>query len=202
MESKALVLLVRNCRLLGALSSALAGFSFMGITSHLGKSAGPQPSAPSDWLFAFTALGVSALGCALLSFIVATAAALYAPGMALHGQDADSLHLAVGQLRGYFLLGARLCATAFALVCAALLVLLPVHGAADEGPGGSLAAAVLFALPLCVGIWRVRHDSGFLHRASLQLGSGAPGTEAAPLFMRSVLSTLGVDPRRERGAVL
>ena len=111
-ESKALALLLRNCRLLGTLSAALSGFSFMGVASHLGKSATAPGNAPSEWLFAFTVLGVSTLGCALLSFIVATAAAIHAPGMALHGPNASSLHNAVDQLRRYFSVAAVLLATA------------------------------------------------------------------------------------------
>ena len=200
-ESKALALLLRNCRLLGTLSAALSGFSFMGVASHLGKSATAPGNAPSEWLFAFTVLGVSTLGCALLSFIVATAAAIHAPGMALHGPNASSLHNAVDQLRRYFSVAAVLCAVAFALLCATLMVLIPIHGGAGGGSLGALAPAALLALVLSVGLWYMRRDSGFLHRAALQLRGSIPGVETRSLLVRSVLGTSSVS-HRDRSTVL
>ena len=121
--------------------------------------------------------------------------------MALHGPNASSLHDAVDQLRRYFSVAAVLCAVAFALLCATLMVLIPIHGGAGGGSLGALAPAALLALVLSVGLWYMRRDSGFLRRPALQLGGSISGVETHSLLVPSVFGTSSV-LHRDRGTVL
>jgi len=187
-HQKDLRLLLRNCRLIGTLSSTLAGFCFMGTAGHLGQSLSKTTAVRADdGFFLFVLLASAALGCALTSYTVATGVTMFAPGLALRGRRSDSLLLATQHGNRYLSHATRLCAGAVALLVSALLALVPLHSGAhgdDSGTGGGagglgglgavggLGTALLVVALSGAGLRSVRADGVRLARTTAPLGSG------------------------------
>ena len=186
MHQKDLRLLLRNCRLIGTLSSTLAGFCFMGIAGHLGQSLSKTGAVRADdGFFLFVLLASAALGCALASYTVATGVTMFAPGLALRGLQSDSLLVATQHGNRYLSHATRLCAGAVALFVAALLALVPLHSAHDDsgtgggagglgglGAVGGVGTALLVVALSGAGLRCVRADGVRLARTTAPLGGG------------------------------